>query len=323
MVTPTELVAARERLAVAQQVLIITHVGPDGDALGSLLGLGWALRAVGKTVCCACADPVPELLRFLPGWEAITAQPRGTFDTIIVVDVADASRMGDMHGGQRPALQIDHHVTNTGFAEINLLDATSASTAELIAEHLEALGLSLTLPVAECLLTGLLTDTLGFRTSSTTTKTLALAQALIHAGANLTEIYDQALFKRSFAAVRLWAEGLARIKLEEGVIWAVLPLSAKAASGYLGKGNADLIDVLASVREADIAVTFVEQPNHMVKVSWRSGPRLNVAQLAASFGGGGHAPAAGADIPGELDDVVNRVVTATQAMLKTQHIATT
>jgi phosphoesterase RecJ-like protein len=316
--TKSDLNAARDRIAAARRALVITHVNPDGDAIGSVLGFGLALRAAGKEVVFACADPAPDLFAYLPSFGEITPNPAGSFDLIAVLDVSDETRLGKFKDtlGRRPDLLFDHHITNPGFAEINFIDVEAASTAELVTEHLAALGLSLTQPIAECLLTGVVTDTLGFKTVSTTPKTLALAQSLMQAGAPLSKVYDLSLFKRSFAAARLWGEGLVRMKLEDRLVWTSLPLSVRAVSGYYGKDDADLVNVLTSVREADVALIFVERANGTVKVSWRSMSALNVASLAASFGGGGHAPAAGADVPGALAEVEARVIAATRAALR-------
>lgn len=312
------LPAARALVERANRALIITHVNPDGDAIGSLLGLGLALRRAGKDVVVACADPVPEMFRFLPSAGEVVAVPEGDFDLVAVVDVSEAARMGSVGARlpRRPDVVIDHHVTNPGFGTLNLIDAAAASTAELITELLPALGLELASDVAECLLTGLVSDTLGFRTSNTTIRSLALAQELIRAGAVLHTIYDQSLHKRSFSAVRLWAEGLATIQLKHHLVWARLTLAAREAAGYQGLGDADLITVLTSVREADVALVFVERSDGKVKVSWRSIPGINVAEIAAQFGGGGHAPAAGAEVAGTVDEVEARVLAATRAALK-------
>jgi phosphoesterase RecJ-like protein len=316
-----DLAAARRRVERAGRALVLTHIAPDGDAIGSLLGFGLALQAAGKTVVLACADPVPEAFRFLPGADAIVQQVTGAFDLVVAVDAADLGRLGVL--GERlpapPHLLFDHHVTNPGYAAINLIDTSAASTAELIAEHLPALGLPLTQPCAECLLAGVITDTLGFRTSTTSAKTLSLTQTLMAAGASLPEIYDLAFYKRSFAAVRLWAEGLARLKLEERIVWAELPLAARQAAGYYGQGDADLINILTSVREADVAIIFVERSDGKVKISWRAAPGINVASLAASFGGGGHAPAAGAEVAGTLPEVEAQILAATRALLNSNH----
>ena len=299
-------------------MLAITHVNPDGDAIGSVLGFGLAARAAGKEVIMACADPVPELFRFLPAADEITFKPQGSFDLVVVLDVSDGPRMGSVGAAleRSPDILFDHHVTNLGFARLNFIDVAAASTAELVTELLPGLGLELTEPIANCLLTGLVSDTLGFRTSSTTPKSLALAQTLMRAGAILHEIYDNSLYKRSYTAVRLWAEGLARLQMKHRMVWARLPLEARQASGYQGAGDADLINVLTSVREADVALIFVERPDGKVKVSWRSLPGINVAEVAAQFGGGGHAAAAGAEIAGSLDEVEARVLAATRLSMR-------
>ena len=318
--SPAALADARARIARSTRALIITHVHPDGDAVGSLLGFGLALRELGKEVVFACADPVPETFSYLPGVGEITAKPEGDFDLIAVLDVSEENRMGAVGDllPRRADLVFDHHITNPGFGDLNFIDASAASTAELVADLLDPLGLPLTQPVAECLLTGLITDTIGFRTSGTTSKTLTLAQRLMAAEASLNTIYNLALFKRSYSAVRLWAEGLARLQLADGIVWATLPLSARKAAAYGGLGDADLIDVLSSIREAEVALIFVERADGKVKISWRSGPNFNVANVAMQFGGGGHAPAAGAEVEGTLDEVTQKVLAATKAALKSK-----
>jgi phosphoesterase RecJ-like protein len=318
MTTLSDQAAARAAIAGARRVLVITHVSPDGDAIGSLLGFGLAVRALGKQAAMACADPVPDLFRFLPSADEITAKPEGTFDLVVVLDVSDAARMGSVGAAlaRAPDILFDHHITNPGFARLNFIDVDAASTAELLTELLPHLGLAIDQHVAQCLLTGLVSDTLGFRTSSTTPKSLALAQQLMQAGAVLHQVYDLSLFKRSYSAVRLWAEGLARMEMKHRIVWARLPLEARRASGYQGTGDADLINVLTSVREADVAVIFVERPDGKVKISWRSVPGINVADVAAKFGGGGHAAAAGAEVAGTLEDVEAQVLAATRAALR-------
>ncbi len=313
-----DLEAAWRLLTGATRVLAITHINPDGDAVGSLLGFALALRAAGKEVVLSCADPVPDAFRFLPAIDEITAKPEGEFDVVVVLDVSDPPRMGKVGAAlpKAPDIQFDHHLTNPRYARINFVDVAAASTAELVAELLPGLGLPLTDEVAQCLLTGLVNDTLGFRTSNTTAKTLAIAQRLMAAGGSLHSIYDLSLFKRSYTSVRLWAEGLARMHLKHRIVWALLPLEAREASGYQGNGDADLINVLTTVREADVAIVFVERPDGLVKLSWRSTPGINVAAIAAGFGGGGHAQAAGAEIAGTLAEVEERVLKATRAALQ-------
>jgi bifunctional oligoribonuclease and PAP phosphatase NrnA len=310
--------AARDLIAASTRALVIAHVSPDGDAIGALLGLGLILRAAGKEVVFGCDDPIPETFRFLPSADEVTQTPSGEFDLIVAVDIADAPRMGAIGAklGRQPHLLFDHHLTNPGYAQVNLLEIEAASTCELITRLLEPLGLPLTTPAATCLLTGVLTDTIGFRTSNTTPQTLGAAQQLMTAGAPLSSLYRLVLSRRSFEAVRLWAEGLARLRMEDRVVWATLPLKARRAVGYGGNGDADLIDILTTVRDADVAIVFSERSDGTVKVSWRSAPDINVAQLAMRFGGGGHAPAAGAEVTGKLADVEKQIVAATKALIQ-------
>lgn len=311
------LVAARRRIERATRVLLLTHLAPDGDAVGSTLGFGLALRAAGKEVMFVCADPIPDNFRFLPAFGEFAAAPRGTYDLVAALDAADLGRLGSLGEKllQPIDLVFDHHFTNPGFGEINLIDVAAASTAELVAELLAPLGLPLTRSAAECLLAGLITDTMGFRTSSTTAKTLALAQKLVEAGASLPEIYDLAFYKRSIYAVRLWAVGLANLKLEHRIVWTTISLADREAVRYHGQGDADLVNVLQSVREADVALILTERPEGKVKVSWRAVAGVNVAAIAANFGGGGHVAAAGAELTGTLADVEQTVIAATKAAL--------
>lgn len=318
MWTSAELAAARRRLERATTVLALTHYAPDGDALGSLLGLGLALRALGKHVTLACADPVPDTFRFLPHSRLVSPQINPHAEVIVALDAAELSRLGDLAAQlpRQPDLQFDHHITNTRFADLNLVDVQAASTAELVADLLEPLGLPLNADVAQCLLAGLVSDTLGFRTSSTTPKTMQVAEKLVGAGASLQYTIDQALHKRSVGAVRLWALGLANLQLADRIVWTSLPLSARAAAGYNGKGDADLINVLTTVREADIAITLTEREDGKVKISWRSTPQYNVAAVAQQFGGGGHAAAAGAEMTATLVEAEQQVLAATRALMQ-------
>ena len=142
--TSADFAAARKRIERAQRILLLTHIGPDSDAIGSLLGMAHLLRAIGKDVVAACADPAPDYTRFMPGIESVTANPSGTFDLVISLDAADLSRLGALGARFAAEIQIvfDHHITNPGFGAVNLIDPEAASTAELVAAHLDDLGLA-------------------------------------------------------------------------------------------------------------------------------------------------------------------------------------
>jgi phosphoesterase RecJ-like protein len=235
---------------------------------------------------------------------------------ICVVDCSDMQRTGNaLIGYPQPDLNIDHHITNLHFARVNLVDPQAVATAEILAELILALGLPISPSVAAALLTGLITDTIGFRTSNMQPNSLRLAAKLMEAGANLPELYRLSLVTRSFEAARFWGAGLSTLEKEGRMVWATLSMADRKAAGYPGRDDADLVTVLASIEDADIALIFVEQPDNHIKVSWRAQPGFDVSQVALQFGGGGHPPASGADIAGELIEVQASVLNATRPLL--------
>jgi phosphoesterase RecJ-like protein len=308
---------AANAMQSAKRVLVVSHIRPDGDAIGSLLGLGLALEAAGKQVQMVSEDGVPAGCRRLEGAGRVLHRPEGEFDLVCVVDCSDLERTGStLLGRGQPDLNIDHHVTNLLFARHNLVEAGAVATAEIIFDLLPAFQLSLSTPVASALLTGLITDTIGFRTSNMTPRAMRLAATLMEAGADLPQLYLDALAHRSYAAVRLWGAGLSRVEQQDGLVWTVLTLQDRQATRYPGRDDADLINILGAVDGAEIAIIFLEQPDGRVKVSWRARPGLDVSQLAVRFGGGGHPAAAGAEIKGSLSDVEKMILEQTRPLLE-------
>jgi phosphoesterase RecJ-like protein len=298
----------------AGRILLISHIRPDGDAIGAVLGLGLSLRAAGKTVQMALADGVPSSFHHLPAYKDIHRKIVRPWDLAVVLDASDLPRTGNLLGDEQPGLNIDHHVTNLNFARVNLVDPDAVATCAILAERLPVWGFPLDQKVAECLLTGIIIDTIGFRTSNMTPKALRLAADLVEIGADLPELYRRGLNSKTYEAARYWGCGLARLQHEDGLLWTVLRLSDRQAVGYTGNDDADLVNMLSSV-EGDIAVLLNEQKDGRVKVSWRSRPGLDVSGLALQFGGGGHPAAAGAEITGGVEEVQERVLAETRAFL--------
>lgn len=312
---------AGEWLALAERCLIACHIRPDGDAIGSLLGLGLALRDAGKTVQMISEDGVPAAFRRLVGADRVLRAPEGESDLIVIVDTSDAERAGSvLKQFDQAHICIDHHPTNSGYARLNLVDPRAAATAEMLARLLNRWGYPMTQPIAEALLTGIVTDTIGFRTSNVTPQVMRLAADLMEAGANLSELYRRGLVDRSYEAARLWAAGLSRLERSGRLVWATLTLDDKRIAQYPGRDDADLINILSAIEGADIAVLFIEQPNGRVKVSWRAQPGYDVSQIAAGFGGGGHSAASGAEISGSLSEVCMSVLNLTRPLLNGGHI---
>jgi phosphoesterase RecJ-like protein len=222
---------------------------------------------------------------------------------------------GVLENYPQPDINIDHHITNLGFARINLVDAQAVSTTQILARLLPELGLPMNKAVAAALLTGLVTDTIGFRTQNTTPSALRLAAELMEHGADLAELYQRGLVGRSFAATRLWAAGLASLQKEGRIAWTSLTRQDRELAGYHGRDDADLINVLSAIEDIEIAIVIVEQSHSRVKVSWRARPGIDIAQVALQFGGGGHPAAAGAEINLSLAEAIPLVLEATQEAL--------
>ncbi len=313
------LAAVRAEIQAARRVLVVSHIRPDGDAIGSLLGLGLALQAAGKEVQMVLSDGLPASYRHLEGSHQVQRRLSGAVDFVAVVDASDLARTGDaLDGCGQPDLNIDHHITNLNFARHNLVEPRAAATAEVLASYMKDLGLEITPPVANALLTGIVADTIGFRTTSATPLTLRLAADLIEAGGNLTGVYYPALVQRSFSGARLWGAGLSRLQQEGRIAWTSLTRADRKAVGYPGRDDADLINLLSAIENVDVAIIFVEQSPSRVKISWRlcglSAAEVDVSQVALQFGGGGHKAAAGAEVDGTLDGVISEVLQATRSL---------
>ena len=316
------------RLERASRILVVTHVGPDGDAVGSLLALGWLLRARGKERLLMCQDPLPEGYRFLPGSDEIVQQPQGVFDLVVSLDCSDRYRMGESVAifveslpDAVPLINIDHHVTNTRFGTLNWVDPTAVATAQMILELAEALGWNLAPPVATCLLNGLITDTRSFRTSNVDSRAIQAALRLMQAGASLADITRQALEQRSLASVRLWGQAIDGLRLEDGVLWTAVTGDMRRRLGLDGNDFSGLANFLSGIREADVVVVFTERGNGIIDVGMRAAPGLDVAKMALRLGGGGHPQAAGCTLAGELAQVQERVLAEVQRSLAGQRVA--
>ncbi len=306
----------------ARTAAIVSHINPDGDAVGSLLGLGHMLHAAGLRVTLALADPVPDNLRFLPGADTIIRRVAERPDVLIAVDSGDRERLGDaVPADWAVDLNIDHHKTNTDYGRVNVVVPDAPSTTAVLAEHAAAWGLRILPAAAQALLTGLLTDTLGLRTASVTPDTLRLAARLMEHGADLSTAFYEALVARSFAEIRYLGRGKARAQMDGRVIWSYLTRADRAETGFAVPDDAGLVNALLVAREADLAVVFIETDDpQVVKISWRAKAGWDVGELARAFGGGGHAAAAGARVQGSLDAVRAQVLAATVAFHRTRQV---
>jgi bifunctional oligoribonuclease and PAP phosphatase NrnA len=304
----------------ACSIAIATHVSPDGDAVGSMLGLGLSLEAFGKQVGMACEDQIPRRLRYLPASERISNRLPDSYDMLVALDVSDEGRLGSLLNreqlGARPLVVIDHHVTNSGFGVLNWIDSTYAATAHMVLELIRRLGLPLDAASATCLLNGLVTDTRGFSTSSTSEATLAAAIDLMHAGAPLSEVTARGLLGRPFDAVKVWGAVLSASEMLDGIAWAAVSEEQMDRSEGDTGGLDGLSNFLLNADGVRVAVLFKSRSKGRVEVSFRSVPGVDVGSVALRLGGGGHKQASGCLLTGAVDEIRERVLTETRHHLE-------
>ena len=307
----------KDRLAIANKIVVAAHVRPDGDAIGSVLGLGLALQDAGKSVQMILVDGVSSSFRFLEGSELIQKEVKDEHDTFITVDCADFKRVGKaFENFGQPDINIDHHITNEKFGKLNLIEAEEVATAAILTNYIPAWGLKITKPIAAALLTGIITDTLGFRTANTTPSALRQAATLMETGVDLPEIYMQSLVRKTYSAAKYWGAGLSSLETKNGIVWGTLTLADRKSSGYGGNDDADLINMISAIDNHKVGMVFVEQANNHVKISWRAlDSSIDVSPVAKYFNGGGHAAAAGADIEGSLAEIKKEVLHKTRELL--------
>lgn len=310
----------QKQLSQAKNVLVISHQRPDGDAIGSLLAMGLALKNAGKNVQMVLKDGIPGNFFFLPGSELVTTRPDGAVDYIIVVDSAEIERTNtDFNGYNSPDLNIDHHKTNSLFANINLVESGAVATAEILTRYLPEFGLKITPPIADALITGLVTDTIGFRTTNVNSHVFRMVADLMDQGGNLAEIYYKTIVEQSIASARYWGAGLSKIQLKDGLVWTTLSLKERHNAGYPDRDDADLVKILSAIEGAKVAVIITEQEAGYLKISWRlcgsQDTIIDVSEIAQKYGGGGHKAAAGADVKGDMDEVLAHVLTDTRVYM--------
>jgi phosphoesterase RecJ-like protein len=309
--------ALRQAAALLQQSerpLLISHPRPDGDTIGSTLALRLALRELGKDPIIACVHPLGQNLSYLPGADQYqeTLPAEVDIDLVVVIDMSDLQRTGGLYRDawrdRIPLLVIDHHATNEAFGDVNLVDPTAAATVLPMIDLLEALGVEIRDELATCLLVGLLTDTRGLRTESTSPAVLRTVGTLIEAGGDYSKVMQKTLDSVPYKKMRVWGNALDRLQLSDSVAWTTLPLTEKRSLNVSDHADLDLGNLLSRVAEAQITAAFIEMRDGTVKVSLRARPGCDVATVAHALGGGGHRLAAGCSLEGSVDEIVAQVL---------------
>ena len=318
MTTTPAWTESTQALAEAERILLVTHLQPDGDAIGSLLGLANALRARGKQPDLAVDGGVPAFLHWLPGAGDVRAKlDSGSWEIMVSLDSSDEERSGEcgVYGRAHSArvINVDHHPSNTGFGDLHVVVPTAVSTTEIVYDWLPHLGVALNAEIAAPLLVGLVTDTIGFRTSNVTARTLTLAGDLMDAGVLLPDVVARTLNSKPYRAIALWQRVLASVQLADGLISGVITREDWETVGYDDTSDGGLIGYLIATDEARAAVVYKEREDGRIEISLRSKPGVDVSKVAVTLGGGGHTQASGATIDGPLDAAQARV----QPLLRT------
>lgn len=305
----------------AQSILAITHMQPDGDAIGSLLAFTHAMRALGKQVTPTCQDKPQARFEFLNGVHDVKQNAGEKYDLIVALDSSDLLRLGNIFmpalHANLPMVVFDHHITNTQYGTVNVVEPGMASTCEVVYRLLNRLGIALNNDISAALLTGIITDTLAFRTSNTTPDTLATAMECMRVGASLTEITRRALVMRPYESLKLLGAGLSAAHLDERIVYASITRKLRKEIGNREeRGDGGLVGQLITANEADVAVVFVELSDGNIEIGFRAAPGFDISQVAVEFGGGGHPAAAGCTIPGPMRDAVNRVIQRLKQSMK-------
>jgi phosphoesterase RecJ-like protein len=314
----TAAAATIRELGAAGRVLLICHINPDGDALGSMLGFALGLRRLdmGQVQATFPGEfEVPEPFAELPGLDMLVPEHEAWADPdlVIVFDVAAESRLGgllDRVSSARASIVLDHHASNTGFGGIKLVDPQAAATSVVAEQLLARLDVPLDREIAECLYVALATDTGSFRFDMTTPRVHEMAARLIATGIRPGDISRRIFDTRPFGAMKLFAEVLARAALDptaaggRGMVWTWATLEDLRRHGQRPYVMDALIDPVRTVAEADVSVLVKQLGETEWAVSLRSKGAVDVSGVAVALGGGGHRLAAGFTGHGAPGDVV-------------------
>jgi phosphoesterase RecJ-like protein len=308
-----------EALRDHRQFTIMSHVRPDGDALGCIIALGLALRQLGKEVTLWNEDGVAEKFRFLPGWEAVSVPPAEPVDVevAIALDTATQQRLGTALAAVKSArlwINIDHHISNEGYGELSYIDPDAPATGQILYDLIKFAGVPLTPEIAENLFAAISTDTGSFQYPSTTARTYEIGAALIRAGVKVGELSQKIYESYPLRRVNLLRALLNVLKITCDGRVASFTLTRQMIDelGVLPEDNEGLIDTIRAIDGIIIAAFIEELPAEgKVRISLRSkDPRADVCKICQQFRGGGHTLAAGARIRGTVTEVEAEVLAA-------------
>ena len=302
--------------------LIASHINPEGDAIGSALALAISLKNIGKEVTVFNQDPIPRNLQFLPMSSEIIHEIDGTlsFDAAFVLDCGDLDRVGkeiEKIRKIRKIINIDHHMTNSGFGDLRLVDSQSSSTAELIYAVIKDIPIEITYEIALNIYTAILTDTGAFCNSNTTEGTFHIASEMVRIGVNPANVAEKIYQEMPVSRLKLLGLVLNTLEIlgNGRIAFVAVTLSMLRKTGATPELTEDMINYPRSILGVKVAVLFREVSRNYYKISFRSNKDIDVADIAREFGGGGHPNASGGNVGGSLLEVKGKVFEAVSKRL--------
>ena len=300
----------------SQNIYLASHVQPDGDNIGSLLSLGLGLKKINKNVFILRADIIPADYLFLPSIELIKDYDNKEIDTLIVLDSGDEDRLGknrDLLSKAKTVINIDHHISNTKFGHLNLIDDKASSTAELVYEVLKALNISIDKDMATCIYTGISTDTGSFIYDSTGAKAHLIAAELIEIGIDKKNININLYQNRSLERSKLFIKALEKLEFyfDNKIALVKVTQEMLKETNTTMEDTEGIVSFIRDISTVEIAVLLKEMDSNTIKVSMRSKRYANVSDICAYFGGGGHIRAAGCTLNSSIkeaeDSLIDRI----------------
>ena len=306
-----------------QSFAITTHVRPDGDGIGSSLGLCWLLRSLGKSAEVIVRDGIPAAYAQLPGADEIKqiSEVNGKYDAIFVIECSDLARPGIKGLENQFTVNIDHHATSEHFGTINWIDQTASAVGEMIYNLCKAIGGRITREIAECVYLALVTDTGSFHFPNTTDRTLKVASELVKVGVKPAQISEVVYNSYPWSRIELMRQVLATVERNESgtIAWMRQTLEMAESSDAVDGDNNGFVNIPLAAKEVEAVVYMREVQPNAYRVSLRSKGSINVARVAEKFGGGGHKNAAGCRVEGNWDKKEKEIVAALMEAVEKAH----
>lgn len=307
----------------SRRILLATHINPDGDAIGSLVAMGLALEALGKATTLYCSSPIPAVYKFLAATDMITGVgvQANRFDTAIILDCGNFDRVGKAFSEIKKIetiINIDHHVTNTGFGDLKIVDTAACATSEIIYKLIKKLGINISLGMATSIYTGIFTDTGSFRFSNTNRTAFSICEEMVAIGIDPYKVAQNVYGTYSLGRIKLLNLALDSIEVAADGKVSIMTLTRDmlAATKTHPEDIDGLINYAKRIEDVKLAALLQEMENRnqgsdgpsRFHVSLRSDGTVDVAEIAAAFGGGGHAVAAGFNIDSPLEEIKAKIV---------------